>query len=165
HWILTEYGWTWVSDWSWGWAPFHYGRWLAVAGRGCGWLRGASWGPAWVSWRAGGGYVGWAPLPPRGVRVPAGTGPRSPWRFTHLATLGATHPGYVSPRTIPGLFGRTTVVANDRLLTKGPYTVHVNAGPVRGATTAPVRLATIAPRALPPAAIPPRGRHSLGPSP
>ena len=27
HWVWTEYGWTWVSDYSWGWGPFHYGRW------------------------------------------------------------------------------------------------------------------------------------------
>ena len=35
------------------------------------------WGPAWVSWRSGGGYVGWAPMPPRGVRVPNHFGKRS----------------------------------------------------------------------------------------
>src|SRR5436190_19445771 len=29
HWIWTaEYGWMWASDVDWGWAPFHYGRWL-----------------------------------------------------------------------------------------------------------------------------------------
>ncbi len=27
HWVFTDNGWTWVSDYSWGWAPFHYGRW------------------------------------------------------------------------------------------------------------------------------------------
>ncbi|MGC1389534.1 MAG: DUF6600 domain-containing protein [Bacteroidales bacterium] len=27
HWILTDFGWTWMSDYSWGWAPFHYGGW------------------------------------------------------------------------------------------------------------------------------------------
>src|SRR5687768_8267753 len=27
YWVLTEYGWTWVSTYKWGWAPFHYGRW------------------------------------------------------------------------------------------------------------------------------------------
>ena len=32
HWVLSEYGWTWVSDWSWGWAPFHYGRWVSSLG-------------------------------------------------------------------------------------------------------------------------------------
>jgi len=33
-WVLTEYGWTWDSGWSWGWAPFHYGRWAMLAPRG-----------------------------------------------------------------------------------------------------------------------------------
>src|SRR6186997_2016511 len=27
HWVMTGYGSMWVSDYSWGWAPFHYGRW------------------------------------------------------------------------------------------------------------------------------------------
>jgi hypothetical protein len=26
YWVYTDYGWTWVSRWRWGWAPFHYGR-------------------------------------------------------------------------------------------------------------------------------------------
>ena len=60
HWALTEFGWTWVSDWSWGWAPFHYGRWIVVSGYGWCWVPGTIWGPAWVAWRAGDGYVGWA---------------------------------------------------------------------------------------------------------
>src|SRR5580700_10197841 len=28
HWIYTDAGWFWQSDYPWGWAPFHYGRWL-----------------------------------------------------------------------------------------------------------------------------------------
>jgi hypothetical protein len=28
YWTMTDYGNTWVSDYEWGWAPFHYGRWL-----------------------------------------------------------------------------------------------------------------------------------------
>ena len=28
HWVLTSFGWTWISDYPWGWAPFHYGRWF-----------------------------------------------------------------------------------------------------------------------------------------
>src|SRR5688500_17777318 len=27
HWAMTQYGNMWVSDYDWGWAPFHYGRW------------------------------------------------------------------------------------------------------------------------------------------
>ena len=32
-------------------------------------MPGYEWAPAWVSWRTGGDYVGWAPLPPGGDRV------------------------------------------------------------------------------------------------
>ncbi len=136
HLALTEYGWTWVSDWNWGWAPFHYGRWITRAGRWS-WVPGSMWGPAWVSWRSGGGYVGWSPLPPRGVRLAGGYGARSPWRFAPAASLGAGHPTFVSSRYLPGMFARTTVVSNDRLLTRGNWSVHVNAGPTRGITARP----------------------------
>jgi len=65
-WVYSEAcGWLWVSSWPWGWAPFHYGRWLYDGGYGWVWIPGEQWGPAWVAWRWGGGYVGWAPLPPR----------------------------------------------------------------------------------------------------
>src|SRR5215471_19626550 len=89
HWVLTEFGWTWVSDWDWGWAPFHYGRWTAINHRGWCWVPGTIWGPAWVHWRAGGGYVGWTPLPPRGLWVgqPGGRGSR--WRFTTAGMMGS----------------------------------------------------------------------------
>ena len=26
NWVYTDLGWTWVSDYRWGWATFHYGR-------------------------------------------------------------------------------------------------------------------------------------------
>ena len=29
------------------------------------WVPGIEWAPTWVTWRVGGGYIGWAPLPPR----------------------------------------------------------------------------------------------------
>lgn len=64
HWAMTEYGNTWVSYYDWGWAPFHYGRWLYDDYYGWAWVPGYEWGPAWVNWRTGGGYYGWAPLGP-----------------------------------------------------------------------------------------------------
>src|SRR5579864_8722924 len=64
HWVYSDYGWTWAADESWGWAPFHYGRWYQDASLGWGWVPGNVWAPAWVDWRNGGGYVGWAALPP-----------------------------------------------------------------------------------------------------
>ncbi|HEX6201466.1 MAG TPA: DUF6600 domain-containing protein [Thermoanaerobaculia bacterium] len=63
-WVSTRDGWTWVSHWEWGWAPFHYGRWTWDRRLGWVWLPGSVWAPAWVAWRVGDGWIGWAPLPP-----------------------------------------------------------------------------------------------------
>src|SRR5436309_1057171 len=38
HWIVTEYGNTWVSDYPWGWAAFHYGRWFYDNSFGWAWV-------------------------------------------------------------------------------------------------------------------------------
>lgn len=67
YWAYTDVGWTWVSYEDFGWATYHYGRWVRLRDRGWFWVPGREWGPAWVSWRTGGDYVGWAPLPPRAV--------------------------------------------------------------------------------------------------
>ncbi len=65
HWVWTdEYQWMWVSDYNWGWAPFHYGRWLYDDFYGWVWVPGYEWSPAWVEWRTGGDYYGWAPIGP-----------------------------------------------------------------------------------------------------
>src|ERR1700738_3629197 len=68
YWAYTDLGWTWVSYEDFGWATYHYGRWVMLSDYGWVWAPGRDseleWGPAWVSWRTGGDYVGWAPLPP-----------------------------------------------------------------------------------------------------
>jgi uncharacterized protein DUF6600 len=71
YWAYTDYGWTWISYEDFGWATYHYGRWANLADYGWTWFPGEDldWGPAWVSWRTGGDYIGWAPLPPRGPGV------------------------------------------------------------------------------------------------
>ncbi|MEO6035130.1 MAG: DUF6600 domain-containing protein [Verrucomicrobiota bacterium] len=63
-WLYTSSGWYWQSDYSWGWAPFHYGRWHCDDRVGWVWSPDTTWGPAWVSWRYTDDYCGWAPLPP-----------------------------------------------------------------------------------------------------
>lgn len=63
-WAMTEYGNTWVSNYEWGWAPFHYGRWIYNRYNNWIWIPDTVWGPAWVDWRSGGGYYGWAPMGP-----------------------------------------------------------------------------------------------------
>lgn len=85
-WAYTDAGWYWHSSYSWGWAPFHYGRWSLRSGYGWVWVPGSVWAPSWVSWRYTDAYCGWAPLPPysgysagigvtfRGSRVSVGFG-------------------------------------------------------------------------------------------
>ena len=70
YWAYTDYGWTWISYEDFGWAT-----WLRALGQSRRLRLGLvprsdlDWGPAWVSWRTGGDYIGWAPLPPRGPGV------------------------------------------------------------------------------------------------
>lgn len=64
YWGNTNMGWSWISNYNWGWGPFHYGRWFYETGYGWLWLPGYEWAPAWVSWRNHAEYYGWAPLPP-----------------------------------------------------------------------------------------------------
>ena len=87
HWVYVEpWGWTWVDDEPWGFAPFHYGRWALVGG-GWAWVPGPIvvrpvYSPALVAFVGGGGFslgvsfgggvsgVAWFPLGPRDVYVP-----------------------------------------------------------------------------------------------
>ena len=66
HWVYTDNGWFWQSDYPWGDIAFHYGRWLR-SDVGWVWVPGYDWAPAWVSWRRADLYCGWAPLPPGAV--------------------------------------------------------------------------------------------------
>jgi hypothetical protein len=78
HWAWVDpWGWTWVDDAPWGFAPFHYGRWVDFDGS-WGWAPGPYWerpyyAPALVAWFGGprfglgfgfgfGGGFGWCPL-------------------------------------------------------------------------------------------------------
>ena len=63
-WANSDQGWTWLSDEPFGWAVYHYGRWVLLARHGWVWVPGDDWAPAWVSWRQSDDYLGWAPLPP-----------------------------------------------------------------------------------------------------
>jgi hypothetical protein len=76
HWAWVDpWGWTWVDDAPWGFAPFHYGRWVDFDGY-WGWAPGPYWvrpyyAPALVAWYGGSGFgfgfgfgggFGWCPL-------------------------------------------------------------------------------------------------------
>ncbi len=82
HWSYIEpWGYTWVDDHRWGFAPFHYGRWISVRGA-WGWVPcpprtgGAAYvrpvyAPALVAWVGVGAGVAWFALGPREVYVPS----------------------------------------------------------------------------------------------
>jgi hypothetical protein len=64
YWAYSDWGWMWVAEDPWGWIPYHYGRWGFDSQYGWIWVPGDVWAPAWVAWRYGDDWVGWAPLPP-----------------------------------------------------------------------------------------------------
>jgi FecR protein len=88
HWAYIDpWGWTWVEDEPWGFAPFHYGRWAYAGSRWC-WVPGPVavrpvYAPALVAFVGGVGIsigggpgVGWFPLAPGEVYVPYYRGSR-----------------------------------------------------------------------------------------
>ena len=131
HWVWTDCGWYWVSDEPWAWACYHYGWWVYDPVYFWVWVPGIEWGPAWVCWRVGGGYIGWAPLAPRGVRV-AVAGPE----FAFVATthfLDPLRPGRLMVNNTT-IIKQTTLInnitrENMNLGGRGPQKVVVNHGP------------------------------------
>ena len=141
-WLYTDCGWYWQSDYSWGWAPFHYGRWLRHHRCGWVWAPDDVWAPAWVSWRRSPLYCGWAPLPP-GAHYRPGLGfsyfnasvsdnfgfglsvydyAFVPWRHFNNHN---PHGHYLPPTQVINIYNKTTVV--NRYVT-GPNQVVVNEG-------------------------------------
>jgi hypothetical protein len=129
HWVWTDDGWYWISDYSWGWAPFHYGRWFHHERFGWCWYPDTVWAPSWVTWRYADDYCGWAPLPPRcdyregvgffyngaavsiGFDFGLGVGA---FTFVHTRDFCDPHPWRhrVESREVTQVFNRTTVINN-----------------------------------------------------
>ncbi|HLK28413.1 MAG TPA: DUF6600 domain-containing protein [Puia sp.] len=119
HWVYTDDGWAWVSDYEWGWAPFHYGRWIYDDVRGWLWVPGYEWAPAWVTWGYYNNCYGWAPL---GVDFRADyvsyRPPATWWMFVGAAYITSTswHShiyGGWSPRPRTTIINNTTIVNNN----------------------------------------------------
>lgn len=112
-WVLTDWGWTWVSDEPFGWAVYHYGRWN-YGPSGWFWIPGRVWGPAWVSWRWNAGYVAWVPLGPRrfvwGVNSPYWVAVRSAHFTSPVRTVAIpvrqTSAILVQTRPLAGAYAR-----------------------------------------------------------
>ena len=155
HWVWQEpWGWTWVDDAAWGFAPSHYGRWVFLSNR-WGWIPGprntrSVYAPALVAfvggraWSAsisfgGGSRIGWFPLGPREAYLPSYQASRA--YFTQInvnntvintTTITNVYNNYSSGRIDVAqsnyrnrsVPGALTAVSND---------VFVNAKPVREA--------------------------------
>ncbi len=121
YWVMTDYGNTWVSNYSWGWAPFHYGRWFYDDFYGWAWVPGYEWAPAWVSWRSGGGYYGWAPMGPRvnisiHINIPGSYWTFLPSRYMYHRSMHRYYNRYS-----PTIYNRTTIINNTYIYNDNRY--------------------------------------------
>ena len=149
HWAYVRpWGYTWVDDAPWGFAPFHYGRWVSWGGRWA-WAPGQYvarpvYAPALVAWVGGpnvsiginiggGPTVGWVPLSPREVYQPTYsvtniyvTNVNSPYRRWQ-PPIQPDQPVRTGPimYTNQGVPGGVTVVSQNVLRERQPITAAV----------------------------------------
>jgi hypothetical protein len=122
---VRPWGWTWIDEARWGFAPFHYGRWVSWQGQ-WGWVPGAYvarpvYAPALVGWVGGGGVsvsvrigsppTAWVPLAPREVYRPyyrttpvyvERINPAPPYRWHHPPVQVPTGPVMYGNQHAPG---------------------------------------------------------------
>ncbi len=176
HWTwLTDWGYTWVDDAPWGYAPFHYGRWAYIGGR-WGWCPGTfvarpSWAPALVAWYGGSGWphatgrgpvYGWVPLGWREPYVPpVGTCTARCWaRYNHPYALNVAERGDAPPVRYANwnVPGGITAVPGAALAGEKP--VAVNRLPVASSVAYTPSLVTGAPAIKPVSPVRPMTRAS-----
>ncbi|MBX9450130.1 MAG: hypothetical protein KL787_10605 [Taibaiella sp.] len=117
HWAMTDLGNMWVSSYSWGWIPFHYGRWVFNDYYGWLWVPGRTWAPAWVVWRQNNAYYGWAPMGPSvSINFNFGNYYNSYydyWNFIPCGNLYAGNYGRYRMRNVNyNFFNQTTIINN-----------------------------------------------------
>jgi len=128
HWVYSDMGWTWVSDYEWGSIPYHYGTWVADPDAGWVWIPGNVWAPSWVVFRTGPDYIGWAPVPPGfsvGMSIDMGGASNFVFVSSHdfLAPRVRTS---IIPMARANLFINNTTVVNNIVIQNN---VVVNRGP------------------------------------
>jgi len=163
HWAFIEpWGWTWVEDEPWGFAPFHYGRWAYAENRWC-WVPGPVavrpvYAPALVAFVGGSGFaigvgpaVAWFPLAPGEVYVPYYRGSRgyverlnvtnTVVNVTRVTTIynerNVTNIRYVNQRVNNGV----TVVSRDTFVNARPVFRNLGRYDARQIADAPVQRA------------------------
>jgi len=150
HWAwVAPWGWTWIDDAPWGFAPFHYGRWVFIGDR-WGWCPGnvverPIYAPALVAFIGGSGWgvslasgpavpaVGWVPLAPFEVYHPYYRTSVTYVRNVNITSVNRTVINNITNVTV---VNRTTVVnnyANQRAATVVPSAAFTRAAPVHRA--------------------------------
>jgi hypothetical protein len=183
---VSPWGWTWVDEARWGFAPFHYGRWVYWGNR-WGWSPGTYvarpvYAPALVAWvggpsfsvsvNIGGPAVGWVPLAPREHYVPAyRVSPVYIDRVNVNPRFGPPgQPGQPHRPTVPtgpvaytnqGVPGGVTMVPRDVLVRREPVARAIVNVPMPEGQRAPV---TVAPAGPPPGRRVASGDDGRGPS-
>src|SRR5678815_942821 len=147
HWAWSDDGWLWVSDYEWGWAPFHYGRWVNDPYEGWLWVPDYEWAPAWVVWRGGGDYYGWAPMSP-GISINLYLGnrynvPYNYWCFAPSRYITSSHLSnyYLDRGRNTTIINHTTIInnySNNRDYVIGPFRNEVER--YTGSRISPVRI-------------------------
>ncbi len=155
NWVWQEpWGWTWIDNAPWGFAPSHYGRWVSVSNR-WGWIPGPRnvrpvYAPALVAFIGGSGWnltlssgrsapvVGWFPLGPREVYVPSYRASRDYFSRVNLnntvitTTVITTYYGGYSRGNAGYADGNYAYRRLPGAVTAVPNSVFINAGSVRG---------------------------------
>jgi hypothetical protein len=177
HWAwVAPWGWSWVDDAPWGFAPFHYGRWTYM-GQRWGWVpapprRHAVYAPALVAWiggptagaalsLGGGAAVGWLPLAPGEVYVPAYRVSPRYLQNVNISNSSSLNPAYVTNVSRnPALQDRYANRAAPRALTVVPQINFTAGQPVaRHVIAPPPQFQSATPMARVPGIVP--GRESV----
>jgi hypothetical protein len=149
HWgYVAPWGWTWIDDAPWGFAPFHYGRWAFLAGSWV-WVPGTVvarpvYAPALVafvgggSWSASlslgvGGGVAWFPLGPREVFYPSYAVSRTYVQNINVTHVNVTNINVTNINAAPVTYVNQSVAG---AVTAVPRATFVSAQPVAAASVA-----------------------------
>jgi len=147
YWVQTDYGTTWLSDYPWGWATFHYGRWRYDDYYGWEWIPGHEWAPAWVSWRQGGGYYGWAPMGP-GISISISLGGGGGYTDDHYwvyapqryITSRYISRYYAPPTRVNVIVRNTTIIRNTYVYNNRTYITGPRPAEIQRVTRRPVNV-------------------------
>ncbi|MES2281878.1 MAG: DUF6600 domain-containing protein [Pseudomonadota bacterium] len=134
HWSwIAPWGWTWVDDAPWGFAPFHYGRWAQIGPRWA-WVPGRLqprpvYAPALVAFVGGnGGGANWS------ISLGSGGPPRPAVGWFPLAPGEAFRPAYrVSPRYVTRV--NNNIVVNNTVNVTNVYRYQRQPAAVTAAST------------------------------